>query len=96
MRTICGELGVIAFKWFKIGVELGVSHGKLKEFEQEDDPLAAVIHYWLDVNVEVLEVPVSWGSIVAALKSSYVGETGLANRISRKYCQQQNTVQDNG
>ena len=85
---------MIAHKLFKIGVQLGVPHHKLKEFEKEADPLSAVIDYWLSGNVE--GVPVSWRSIVAALKSNHVGETGLANRISRKYCQQFNAVQDNG
>ena len=79
VRTICKELGEVAYKWYKIGVQLGISRGKLKEFEKEDDPLSAVIDYWLNGNVE--GVPVSWRSVVAALKSSHVGETGLANKI---------------
>ena len=86
MRTICKELGEVAHKWFKIGVQLGVSRGKLKEFEKEDDPLSAVIDYWLNCNVKDSEVSVSWRSVVAALESSHVGETGLASRISKKYC----------
>ena len=85
---------MVAHKWFKIGVQLDVPRHKLKEFEKEDDPLSAVIDYWLNGNVE--GVPVSWRSIVAALESSHVGEIGRANRISMKYCQQQNTLQDNG
>ena len=97
VRTICMELGEVAHKWFKIGVQLGISRGKLKEFEKEVDPLSAVIDYWLNDNVEDAEVPVSWKSIVAALKSSYVGETGLANRISSKYCpMHQNEIERKG
>ena len=91
------ELGEVAHNWFKIGVQLGISHGKLKEFEKEVDPLSAVINYWLSDNVEDTEVPVSWKSIVAALKSSYVGETGLANKISSKYCpMHQNEIERKG
>ena len=91
------ELGKVAHKWFKIGVQLGVPHGKLKGFEKEADPLAAVIDYWLNDNVEDAEVPVSWKSVVAALESSYVGETGLANKISRRYCpMHQNEIERKG
>ena len=86
VRTICKELGEVAHKWFKIGVQLGVSRGKLKEFEKDDDPLSAVIDYWLNCNVKDSEVSVSWRSVVAALESSHVDETGLASRISKKYC----------
>ena len=96
LRIICDELGEVAHKWFKIGVQLGIPRHILKEFEKETDPLSAVIDYWLNGNVEDLEVPVSWRSVVAALESRHVMETGLANRISRKYCQHLYTVQDNG
>ena len=94
LKEVCEELGEVAHRWFKIGVQLGVPHHKLKEFEKEVDPLSAVIDYWLNGNAE--RVPVSWRSVAAALESSYVGETGLATRISRKYCQQNNTQQNNG
>ena len=80
------ELGQIKYKLFEIGIQLGISHGKLKEFEKEADPLSAMIDYWLNGNVE--EASVSWRSVVAALESSHVGETGLANKIKKKYCQQ--------
>ena len=78
------ELGKVAHKWFKIGIQLGIPHHKLKEFESERDPFSAAVNYWLNGNGE--GVPVSWRSIVAALESSYVDETGLAHRISEKYC----------
>ena len=78
------ELGKVAHKWFKIGVQLGIPLHKLKEFEKEVDPLSVIIDYWLNGNGE--GVPVSWRSVVAALESSYVDETGLAHRISEKYC----------
>ena len=94
LRVVCGELGEVAHIWKKIGVQLGIPYHKLNEFRKEDDPLSAVIDYWLNGNTE--GVPVSWGSVVIALKSSHVGEIGLANRISKKYCQQESTLQDNG
>ena len=80
------ELGKVKHKWFEIGIQLGISRGKLKEFEKEVDPLSAIIDYWLNRNVK--GVPISWRSVVAALESSHVDETGLANTINEKYCQQ--------
>ena len=64
------------------------------EFKKRDDPLAAAVDYWLRGNVE--DVSVSWKSIVVALKSSHVGETGLAKRISSKYCQQEENKEMKG
>ena len=54
--------------------------------------MAEAVDYWLNGNVE--GVPVSWRSVVEALKSS--GETGLAKRIEKKYCQQQDNVGGKG
>ena len=87
LKNVCSELGEISGKRFKIGIQLGISHSKLKEFEREDDPLSAIVNFWLRGNVE--GVPVSWKSIVEALKSKHVGETGLASTISKKYCQEE-------
>ena len=84
MRPICSELGVVSYKWYQIGVQLGIPHHKLMEFRKGEDPLAAAIDYWLNGNVE--GVSISWSSIVTALKSSHVGESGLANRIKKKHC----------
>ena len=87
VRKIREELAKVVHLWFKIGVQLGVPHHKLMEFQKLDDPLTVVIDYWLNGNVK--EVTISWKSIVAALKSDHVGETGLARRICKKYCQLQ-------
>ena len=73
------------YKWFKIGIQLGVPRHKLMEFRKEEDSLSAVIDYCLRGNVE--GVPLSWISVVKALQSFHVGETGLAKRIKNKYCQ---------
>lgn len=90
MRTICEALGSIRTKWHEVGVQLGVPYSKLEEFEKSRDPFAAVINYWLSGNVtESLVLPVSWDSIVTVLKSTYVSEPGLAETISKNYCQQE-------
>ena len=85
LSTICEELAKVKYKWWDIGLKLHIPYHKLKEFEKEADPLAAVINYWLNGNVE--NVPVTWRSIVAVLESSSVDEKGLAKTIGDKYCQ---------
>ena len=83
LMKVCDDLGTVKHKWKCIGVQLGIPHHKIKEFETEHEPFMASIDYWLRGNVE--DVPVTWQSIVAALKSTLVGEPGLAKRISKKY-----------
>ena len=68
-----------------IGVQLGIPKNKLKEFKKEDDPLSEVVDYWLSGNVTESVVPISWKSVVAALKSGHVGEPGLAEEICTKH-----------
>ena len=87
-------MSVVLYKISKIGIQLGIPYNKLKEFEKEDDPLAAVIDYWLRGNVE--GVPVNWKSIVDVLKSSHVDENGLAKRIALKYCSDRGGEIDDG
>ena len=87
MKLVCSELGTVDHKILKIGVQLGVPKHKLKSFEKEDSQLAAVVDYWLSGNA--LDVPICWGSVVKALKSDDVGEIGLADKISKKYCRGQ-------
>ena len=79
------------FKWFEICVQLGISRAKLMEFQKEDDSVAAGVDYWLNGNVE--NVPLSWKSIVKALRSRHVREPTLAQRIEKKYCQQEHKGQ---
>ena len=73
------------YKWWDIGLKLGVPYHKLKEFEEEKNQLAALMNYWLNGNVK--DVPVTWRSIVAALEASSVDESGLAMTLECKYCQ---------
>ena len=84
LRTIHKELATVAYKWFKIGIQLGVPYHKLKEFEKDNDPLASTFHYLLS-NGTTGGAPLSWVSIVEALNSDHVGEHGLAMSICDKY-----------
>lgn len=83
LRAICNALAGIKTKWFEIGIQLGIPRSKLEEFEEKRDPLSAVVDYWLKGNVTESVVPISWKSIVDALKSKYVGEPGLAEQIKQ-------------
>ncbi len=89
LRAICTALGSVKTKWLQIGIQLGIPRSKLQEFKKEDDPLSAVVEYWLRGNVTESVIPISWESITTALKSEYVGEPGLAQHIRKEYCQQQ-------
>ena len=75
---------------------MGIPHHVLKKFEKENDPLAAAVNYWLKGNAKESGVPLSWKSIVAALKDDSVGEAGIANEISKKYCQPQDSEDKKG
>ena len=87
LRGICNALATVKYKWFSIGIQLGVPYHKLKEFEKEDNSLAATIDFFLKGNVE--GVSLSWDSIVTALKSSSVLEPALARRIQREYSEKE-------
>lgn len=85
LRTLCNELGEVKRKAYEIGIQLGISHSKLVELKQQGDLLAGALDYWLSGNVP--DVPITWESVVDALESPYVDETGCANKIKTKYCQ---------
>ena len=86
MREICNALATVKYKWFSIGIQLGIPPHKLKEFEKGADPLVETVDYFLKGNVE--GVPLSWDSIVTALKSDHVGEPALAKHLKNVYTQQ--------
>ena len=85
LRILCDELSILKHKYYQIGVQLGISYDKLKEFAKEDDPLAASVDYWLKGNAKE-GIPCCWQSIVDVLKSSHVDEHGIAEKIDKKYC----------
>ena len=83
-RTVCNELEDVKHKAYEIGVQLGISHGKLMQFKQDGNVLPAAVDHWLSGNVP--DTPITWRSVVAVLESKQVGEMGLARVISEKYC----------
>ena len=84
LRTVCNELSQVEDKAYKIGIQLGIPRSKMLIFKKEDDLLSAAIDYWLRGNVP--DVPPTWESLVAALHSKQVGETGLSKAIAITYC----------
>ena len=67
----------------------------LEDLRMKDDPLSAVVECWLQGNAKN-SLPLSWKSIVSALNSNHVSEWGLAERIEKKYCHGEETVNDEG
>ena len=92
LKTVCNELAKVEAKVFQIGIQLGVPHDKMELFKKGENFLSTVVNYWLSGNVS--GVPMSWESVVAALESTHVGESGLAGILRAKYCGQQDGVQD--
>lgn len=82
MRTICDALEGMKTKWQVLGFQLGIPIAKLLEFKEEDDPLSAVVDYWLRGSTHV---PISWKSITTVLQSPSIDEPGLAEYITTKY-----------
>ena len=77
------ELITVAHKWFNIGIQLGIDYYTLKGFEQQhkDDLsrcLSEMLHCWLKGNGKSC---VKWETIVEALRSPSINETGLAEKI---------------
>ena len=78
------ELSEVRDKSTQLGMQLGMPLYKIKQFDREDDRLAAIIDYWLRGNVEN-GPPQNWESIVKILKTGQVDASGLADTISQKY-----------
>jgi hypothetical protein len=72
-------------KWFRIGVQLGLSESKLRQIRADYDTVdmrfSEVIGFWLNGNASVA---VCWKSLVEVLESPFVGEKGLAKGLREK------------
>ena len=85
LRNITNELCSVIDKWFRIGIQLGLSESKLRQigadYHTVDMRFTEVISFWLSGNTPV---SVSWESLVKILEQPYVGEKGLAGRLREK------------
>ncbi len=86
LRVLRNLLDVVSGKWYQIGIQLGIPKHKLDEFNEKKEPIIEVLNYWLNKNVKGGD-PVSWETIVKALRSRHVDEPGLATIIQEKYCE---------
>ena len=88
LRDVLNELSSVRIKWLEIGIQLGIDMSELKCFQVSQtvpNPmhlLSDVLTYWMD---EHTDVPVSWNSLVAVLRSPSVNEQILAESIYSKY-----------
>lgn len=89
LRNLVNELIQVQTKWCEIGVQFGIEYHRLKAIKQESSGsevhmFIEVIYRWLQGNTDV---PLSWESVVKALKTPSVDEKGLADQLHKKYCQ---------
>ena len=75
----------MSYKWFSIGLELGVPRSRLNIIEtggfDVEHQMCTMLKYWLNNAT----VP-SWKVLVDALKAPTVGESRLANGLELRYC----------
>ena len=99
MRNLKNALATVTPKWFDIGIQLRIEHHILKEFEQQytNNPsrcLSEMLQYWLKGNAVDGKSHVNWETIIEALKSRSIGETGLAEEIISDNIQLQHTASE--
>ena len=83
LRTLLNELAPLRHIWRKICIQLGISCNDLHELEKfEDDPFTESLDFWLNGKTDV---PVTLGSVVAALESPHVGEYIFAKALREKW-----------
>ena len=87
LRTVCNELEVVKHRAYEIGIQLNIPNSKLLQFKQDGNLLVSAVDHWLSGKIP--NVSISWSSVVEALESKQVGETGLAEVIRKKYCDQE-------
>ena len=68
--------------WQEICIQLNIPNKILRDFGIFGDPLTEGLDYWLNGNTDV---PITWGSVVAALASPHVGEYLLAENLREKW-----------
>ena len=82
LKTLLNELVPVRHMWRKICIQLNIPWNKLLEFEKFEDPFTECLDYWLDGNTDV---PITWGSVVAALESPDISQNLIAERLRKKW-----------
>ena len=86
LKDLLNVLECAKQKWFRIGVQLGISFDKLNGFRGEDDPLLLMIKEWFNC-----DSPPTKAALVMALRSLSVGQNRLAGEIERSTLGQHTT-----
>ena len=74
----------VADKWMILGIQLGISHGRLKSIEvnRQRDPqncLVEVLEMWL----EQVSPPPTWAAVIDAVE--FIGKKQLGSDLRHKY-----------
>ena len=87
LRVIMEELNSVSAKWYDIGLQLGVSVGRLEIIKEYSgsERLRETLITWL----KTYPPPPMWSNIVDALRSNVVSESKLAAELECKYCSTQ-------
>ena len=87
LSQILEEILEARSKWSKLGLVLNVPFldpGMLRDGSKpHEEGLKEVLEGWLNVT----DPRPTWGALVKALRNPIVGETKLAERLEKKYCQ---------
>ena len=72
-------------KWREIGLQLGVSYGKLDAIydRRNRNALQCITDVLLEEWKKSCEVAYTWGGLITALESAYVGEKDYTNGLKK-------------
>ena len=72
-------------KWREIGIQLGVSPGKLDAIydRRNRNALQCITDVLLEEWKKSCEVAFTWGGLITALESPYVGENAYTNNLKK-------------
>ena len=90
LRMLMEELNNISAKWNNLGLQLGVSIGRLNAIKEDYHTTSDCLRETLTTWLKTFSSP-SWSAMVDALKSKTVGEVNLAVELEQKYCLTQDT-----
>ena len=85
METVASK---IPSKWKRVGVSLGMDQGQLDGFDQHRrgdclECFSDVFTYWQQQSTP--QSPANWATLVAVLRSNYVGEEELSDTIQNTF-----------
>ena len=89
LSVVMEELNDTRVKWYNIGLQLRMSIGTLDAIKEQYDDFSHCLRETLKAWLKTCPSAPTWNNIVAALKSSTVGEVRLAADLEQKYCSTQ-------